>query len=327
MQHTAHVRIAPFVCLALVAIATGCGIVGDKGTAIFHVGNNWQKAVGIAVGSQFAVTAQRNDLTRKALTVASTLPSVTPTATGGFLAAMAGAAQFEARDPATAAAVDTVEFSIVAPAAVSLGAWWSNTASQPTKLAKKFALVQGGRYVGAIVVEDVAGAPLNHAGIGVVTCDHAAVKVTDDYVEATPTTLGATTAVIEVKDAAGAVKATAQYDISVVQTADVAHLSLHAVTMQTGSSAPSDPDKGPNNADPADTSTPKTQLFLLAIDATLADGTPVYGPTVAWSESGNGHLLTKQSNGGNYAVLKSGDTVTVTAALGALSAQVTLTAP
>ena len=137
----------------------------------------------------------------------------------------------------------------------------------------------------------------------------------------------ATTALVAVKNAAGAVQASTTYAIQVVLPADVAHLNLHSATVQSGSSAPSDPDKGPNNPDPADTSTPQTQLYLLAIDATLGDGTPVYGPTVAWSESGANHLLVKQSNGGNYAVLKSGETVTVTAKLGTLSAQVTLAAP
>ncbi len=321
------VRTALFALLALTLLATGCGIVGDKGAAYFHVGNNWQKGVGIAVGAKFNVTAERNDLTRKALTVVSTTAQVVPLATGGFQAVSQGAAQFQATDPATAIAVDTVEFPVAAPAAVALGAAWSNATAQPFKLAAKFALVQGGRYVGAIVVEDATGARLNHAAIGRVTCAGAAVKVTDDYVEATPTTLGATTAVVQVVDAAGAVQATTSYDVQVVLAADVAHLKLNSATLQTGGTAPADPDKGPNNPDPAQTASPKTQIFVLAIAATLADGTPVYGPAVTWSESGNGHLLTKQSNGGNYAVLKSGETVTVTATLGALSAPVTLIAP
>jgi hypothetical protein len=114
----------------------------------------------------------------------------------------------------------------------------------------------------------------------------------------------------------------------VVQPADIASLKLTSATVQSGASAPADPDKGPVNPATGDTTaTAKTQLFLLTTAATLADATPVYGATLAWSESGQGHLLAKQSNGGNYVVLKSGETVTVTAAVGALSAQVVLTAP
>ena len=319
--------VAAWMLLASSSVLTGCGITGDKGAAIFHVGNNWQKGVGIAVGSRFAVSAERNDLTRKPLIVTSTKPTVIPVATGGFQAVTEGGAQFQASD-ALGIAVDTVEFNAVAPGSVALGAWWSNSFGTPVALAQHFALVQGGRYVGAILVRDVAGARLNHAAIAEVTCDLATVKVVDDYVAATPTTLGKTVAKVAVKDAAGATKTTASYNIQVVTPAEVAHLKVNSATVQTGASAPADPDKGPVNPDPADTTTaPKTQLFLLAIDASLADGTPVYGPTVTWTESGTGHLLTKQSNGGNYAVLKSGESVTVTATLGTLTAQIALVAP
>ena len=307
-------------------LASGCGVMGDNGTAYFHVGSNWQKGVGIALGSTFPVTAERSDLSRKALAVNSALPTVVSMPGGKFQAVAAGLAQFKAVDGLSA--VDTVEFNVVAPTAVALGAWWSNATSQPFKLAKKFALVQNGRYVGALVVEDAAGARLNHTGIVQVTCDHALVLVTDDAVEATPTTLGATTALVEVRDAAGAAKASMSYDVVVVAPKDIAQLKLNSATVQSGSSAPVDPDKGPVNPDPAaSSSTAKNQIFLLAIDATLSDGTPVYGPPVAWSESSSGHLLTKQSNGGNYAVLKSGESVTVTATVGTLAAQIVLVAP
>ena len=325
MQNT----LARITLLALALSATGCGIVGDKGAAIFHVGSNWQKAVPIAVGARFAVTAEKNDITRKALSVMSTSPAVISVATGGFQAVTAGGAQFQATDPATAIAVDTVEFTVATPATVALGGWWSNLTGQPATLPKKFGLVQGGRYVGAIVVQDATGTRLNHAGIATVTCEHATLKVTDDYVEATATTLGATTAVVGVNGVTNAPVATATYDIQVVTQADIAKVTLTSALLQTGASAPADPDKGPQNPDPAATTAPTTQLYLLVANATLEDGTPVFGPTLTWTEDGANHLLTKTSNGGNYAVLKSGEKVkvTVAAAQGALSAQVTLTAP
>jgi hypothetical protein len=322
-----HNLIARITLFAFALSAGGCGIVGDKGAAVFHVGNNWQKAVPIAVGARFAVTAEKNDITHKALSVMSTSPAVIPVTTGGFQAVTAGGAQFQATDPATAIAVDTVEFTVASPASVSLGGWWSNLTGQPAMLPKKFGLVQGGRYVGAIVVQDATGTRLNHAGIATVTCEHATLKVTDDYVEATPTTLGATTAVVTVNGVTNAPVASATFDVQVVTAAEITKLTLTSATLQTGTSAPADADKGPVNPDPAATTTPATQLFLLVVNATLQDGTPVFGPTVTWSEDGNSHLLTKTSNGGNYAVLKRGETVTVTAALGALTAQVTVTAP
>ncbi len=314
--------------LASGALLSGCGVAGDKGAAVFHVGNNWQKGVEIAAGSTFAVNAQRNDLTQNALTVKTNLPAVVQLAGGNFQAAVPGLAQFEADDPTTQALVDTVEFNVATPASVALGPPWANMSALPTKLAKNFGLVHGTHYVGAIVVDDVAGARLNHSGIASVNCANLQIKVVDDAVEATPTTLGPCTATVAVQDAAGKVSQSAQYTITVVELTDITGISLTSVSAQNGWTTPADPDKGPVAQSDADAKTAaKSAIFVLSVAAALADATPVYGPTTTWSESGSNHLLAKQSSGGNYAVLKSGETVTVTATVGNLSKDIKLVAP
>lgn len=316
----------------LVAIAalcaTACGVTGDKGLAVFHIGANWQKTVGIAVGSTFAVAAEKNDLTHTALVTSSGLPTVAKMPDGSFQAVQAGAAQFQAQDAVTKALVDTVEFTTATTAAASLGAWWTVSGAGLAKLPKKFALVQGGRYVGGIVLEDSAGARLNHAGVATVTCPGMVPKVTDMYVEVTALNVGPVTATLDVTGAAGAAKISTSYDVVVVTPKDIANLALVSVTTQVGA-APTDPDKAPVPTDSGGNGSAKvvTQWFALVTSMTLADGTPVYGGQVTWSESGIGHLLVKNSSGGNYAHLTTGESVTVTATIGTLVKQVTLTGP
>ncbi len=311
---------------ALFALALGgCGVAGDKGLAIFHVADNWQKNVGIATGSTFPVTATRNDLLRTPLTTTSGLPSVAAMPGGSFQAVQPGPAQFQAMNGATL--VDTVEFTVAKPVAISLGAWWSVSGAQAVKLPTAFALVQGGRYVGGIVLEDATGARLNHAAIAAVTCDHAQVAVVGEYVEATATVLGATTATVALTSGSGAPLQTS-YDVQVVLDSAVADMQLASAQVQNGQSPPADPEKAPVNSDSGGgTTTAQSAIFALSATCALADKTPVYGASVLWSESGSGHLAALKTNGGNYAVLKSGESVTVTATVGALAKQVTLTAP
>lgn len=314
------------VLLALVAAA--CGVTGDKGLAVFHVGANWQKTVGIAVGSTFAVSAEKNDLTHSALLTSSGLPSVAKMPDGSFQAVQAGAAQFQAQDASTKALVDTVEFTVAAAATASLGAWWTVSGAGLAKLPKKFALVQGARYVGGIVVEDSSGARLNHAGIATVTCPGMVPKVTDMYVEVTATNVGPATATLDVTGGAGAAKISTTYDIVVVTPKDIATMTLLSGTTQVGTT-PTDPDKAPvpNDSGGNGRTAVVTQWFSLITSAALADGTPVYGAQAIWTESGTGHLLVKNSSGGNYAHLTKGESVTVTATIGTLSKQVILTGP
>ena len=318
-----RLSLVPLTLLALLAaLLPGCGIAGDRGLAIFHIGENWQKGVPIAVGSTFAVTAEKNDLLRTPLLTSSGLPSVVKMPDGSFQAVQPGLAQFQAQEVVNKTLVDTVEFTTATPVTVSLGAWW-----QGVKLPKKFALVRNGRYVGGLVLEDATGTRLNHAGLVHVTCDHAQINVVGQYVEATPTVLGDTTATVTVTGTTLETK----YTLSVVEATAVAALQLASVAVQTGQSAPADPDKAPVHPDSggtgATTTAAKSQLFLLTTATTLADGTPVYGARVSWSETSAGHVLAKETDGSNYAVLKSGDTVTVTATVGTLSQQVVLTAP
>lgn len=325
-----------FLCtlFALTASLSACGISGDKGVAIFHVGENWTKDVPIASGSTFAVTAEKNDLFHAALLTSSGLPSVARMPDGSFQAVQAGPAQFQAQDPSTKSVVDTVEFTVADPVAISLGAWWANTGNnnQILKLPKKFALVQNGRYVGGIVLEDATGTRLNHAAIAAMECPNVQFKVVGEFVEATATTLGDTQATVHLLGKNAGV--TASYNVMVRSASDVADLHLTSLLVQNGASAPADPEKAPVNSDSgASATTTKSQVYVLSTAATLADGTPIYGATLQWNEVDKngqpttGHLLTKQSNGGNYAVLKSGETVKVTVTIGALSQQVTLTAP
>lgn len=324
-----HLKNSGLVVASLLSVilASACGVAGDKGLAIFHVGENWQKNVSIATGSTFAVTAEKNNLFHQALLASSALATVTQLPDGSFQAVQAGMAQFQALDPASKAVIDTVSFNVADPAVIALGAWWSIGGNQALKLAKKFALVKDGRYVGGIVLEDATGSRLNHAGITAVTCPGAQIKVVGQYVEATATTLGDTTATVTLTSGKGAALQTT-YDVRVVAEADVSTLQLASFAVQNGHSAPADPDKAPISPDSGDAETnQKTQLFGLATTTALADGTPVYGAQIIWTESGTGHLLAKKTGGGNYAVLKSGETVTITATIGTLSKQVVLSAP
>jgi len=308
--------------------ATACGVTGDKGLAVFHVGANWQKTVGIAVGSTFAVSAEKNDLSHSALVTSSGLPSVAKMPDGSFQAVQAGAAQFQAQDASTKNLVDTVEFTIATAATASLGAWWTVSGAGLAKLPKKFALVQGARYLGGIVVEDSGGARLNHAGIASVTCPGMLPKVTDMYVEISATNVGPVTATLDVTGGAGVAKISTAYDVVVVIPKDIATMALLSGASQVGTT-PTDPDKAPvpNDSGGNGSAPVVTQWFALITSAALADGTPVYGAQAIWTESGTGHLLVKNSNGGNYARLTKGEIVTVTATIGTLSKQVTLTGP
>ncbi len=316
-----------WVLLTVLTSLSACGIVGDKGLAEFGVGRNWGKEHAIATGSVFQVTAWRSGVLWQGLQVSATTPAVQKQANGAFKAVAAGAAQFQASD-AAGVAVDTVEYRVADPAAVSLGVVWNTVWDVPTELPTHFALVLNNRYVGAVIVREANAARMNHVGITQATFPGAQVKVLDDYVEATPTTLGTTTATVNALGLDGKVLATHAYQVDVVEASAVAHLTLASFALQTSATVPADPDKGPDAPATGTAPTaPKTQLFALTTVTTLADGTPVYGARAKWTESGTGHLVVKESDGGNYALLKSGESVTVHATVGTLDAEITLQVP
>lgn len=309
------------LALAALLLSQACGVAGDKGAAIFHVGSEWGKDRPIAVGSIFAATAQRNDFLRSTLAVKSENPAVINALAGGSFQALAeGQATLDALDPASQAVVDDVTFTVSKPAAATL-AWWADKWVSPVaKLDEKFAVVKDSRLKVDAALLDAQARPLNHQGIATLTSDHAQITAVGELFDVTPTTLGATTVVLGVKGVDGKEVLTHPYQVTVVTTQDVAKLDMAPpVLFGAGTVAPSDPNAPPPASDKASgeaKAQPTTRVFLLVTDCKLADGTRVYGAKVEWAESGTGHLALKTTDGTNYVVVKPGEKVTVTATVG-----------
>ncbi len=305
----------PLPILMTALLLTGCGVAGDKGAANFHVGKDWTHAQAIALGATFPVTANQTDalLNSHPLLVTSGLPTVVAMPGGSFQAVAAGAAQFQAQDPTTNALVDTLEFTVATPATLGLTPWWSQDAK--SQLPAHFALVQNSPFEAAIRYADSAGASLHHLGMTAPSAGGPGVQVAlnDPYVDVTPTALGATT--LNVQQLTAQPKPlTTSYAVTVVALADVATVQLTA--------QPANPfNPGATTPAPAANQT----WFLLTTACALADGTPVYGVPVTWTESGKTHLFVKTSTDATYALLTHGETVTVTATVGGRQAQAQLT--
>jgi hypothetical protein len=306
------------------ALAQACGVAGDKGAAIFHVGSEWTKERPIAVGSIFAASAQKNDLLRTSLTVKSDTPDIVKALQGGSFQTIAeGTARLQAVEPGSQAMVDEVSFTVSKPAAATL-AWWADKWLSPlAKVDEKFAVVQGSRLKVDAALLDAQTRPLNHLGIATLTSDHAQITAVGELFDVTPTTLGATSVVLGVKGVDGKEVLNHAYQVTVVQTADVAKLDMAPpVLFGAGTPAPTDPNAPPPAADPK--AEVKTRVYLLVTDCKLADGTRVYGAKVEWTESGSGHLALKTTDGTNYVLVKQGEKVKVTATVGTLQKSVDL---
>ena len=308
-----------------------CGVLGEKGAAIFHVGSNWGHDRPIALGSTFAVSAQKNDILRTTLIVKSTTPTIIGLLpSGSFQAVGVGTGTLQALDPGSQAMVDEIDYDVAKPATAAL-AWWGDLFVAPAAtLEPKFAVVQGAKYVVSASLLDANARPLHHANIATLTGPNFTAKPSNsEAFEVTPGVLGPTTATLTVNGLDGKAALTHDYIVTVVAATAVSKITLKAATMTTITStnkptdADSPPSTPPSDAKPDTTS----RWYGLIVQANLADGQRVYGPPVTWTESGTGHLLAKSSNGGNYALLKTGEKVTVTAQVGTLTAQVDLTGP
>lgn len=315
---------------ALALLASACGVVGENGVAVFHVGSDWKPDRPIAVGSVFAVSAQKNDLLKTALTVKSGTPTVINQLSGGSLQAVGeGAATLQALDPSTLAVVDDVIFQVAKPTSAALS-WWGDAWVTPTKkLDEKFAVVRGTRLMTAAVVLDAQARQLHHAGIATLTGENFTVSpAVSELFEVTPTVAGPTTATLTINGVDGKpALAPHVYQVTIVEAADVASLDLlPPVSIASGTATPASPDGPPKPVDESAANS-ASRLYLLVAMTKLADGTRVYGAPLAWTESTPGHILGKTTNGANYVLLKAGETVTVTAQIGALTKQVVVTGP
>lgn len=327
-----HPRTRLHVLPILAILSASCGVLGEKGAAIFQVGSNWGHDRPIALGSTFAVSAQKNNLLRTTLNVKSTTPTVIASLpNGSFQAVGIGSGTLQALEVGSQAMVDEIDYDVAKPATAAL-AWWGDLFVQPTaKLDEKFAVVQGAKYVVSASLLDANSRALHHANIATLTGTNFNAKPSSsELFEVTPTVLGPTTATLTVKGLDGKVAFTPHdYVVRVVTATEVAKITLTAVAMTTitGSNKPTDADAPPATPPSDAKAEPTTRWYGLVVQGRLADGERVYGPPVAWTEATPGHLLSKSSNGGNYALLKAGEKVTVTAQVGALTAQVELTGP
>ena len=315
----------------LAVLCASCGVLGEKGAAIFHVGSNWGHDRPIALGSTFAVSAQKNDLLRTTLNVKSTTPTVIASQpNGSFQAVGTGSGTLQALEVGSQAMVDEIDYDVAKPAAAAL-AWWGDLFVQPTaKLDETFAVVQGAKYVVSASLLDANSRALHHANIANLAGTNLTTKASNsELFEVTPTVLGPTTATLSVKGLDGKVALSHDYAVRVVTATEVTKITLTAVAMTTitGSNKPTDADAPPATPPSDAKAEPTTRWYGLIVQARLADGARVYGPPVTWTESLPGHLLSKSSHGGDYALLKAGEKVTVTAQVGSLSAQVELTGP
>ena len=318
-----------WACVVLVA---GCGVAGNRGAAIFHVGDNWASNRPIAVGSVFAASANRNALVQTQLAVKSATPAVIENLDSGSLRARAvGEATLEASDPVSQALVDTIDFDVAQPAAAALS-WWVDAWVQPTfQIPTKVALVLGSRQLVAVSLLDAKARPLHHKGIATASCDKLQISPVGEMLEITATTAGSCTGTLTVNGVDGKPTLTRSYEVQVVQAPQVAKLDLKAVSVKvvsakpTGTDAPP-PHDGDHGDEQADAAPGKETWWLLSAQATLADGTRVYGVPVSWSEVGGkgGHLLASKSDGGNWLLLQPGEQVTLNATAGTVSASVTV---
>jgi len=314
----------------LVLCCASCGVLGEKGAAIFHVGSNWGHDRPIALGSVFGVSAQKNDLLRTTLNVKSTTPTIlSQLPSGSYQAVATGTGTLQALDPGSQAMVDEIDYDVAKPATAAL-AWWGDIFVKPAAtLEAKFAVVKGVKYVVSASLLDANARPLHHANIATLTGPNFDAKPSNsELFEVTPGVLGATTATLTVNGLDGKPTLTHDYAVTVVEAVSVTAITLKAATMTTitAKNKPTDAD-APPSAPPSDAKPEATSRWYgLFVQANMADQR-VYGAPVSWTETGTGHLLAKNSNGGNYALLKKGEKTTVTAQVGTLTAQVELTGP
>lgn len=309
------------------ALASGCGVAGNRGAAIFHVGNNWAPNRPIALGSVFAASAHKNGLIQTQLQVSSARPSVIENLdTGSLRAKSVGEATLEAKDPVSQALVDSLDFEVAQPSAAAL-AWWVDAWVQPTfQVPDKIALALGSRSLVAVSVLDAKARPLHHMGIASASCDKLKVTPVGELLEVTATTAGTCTGTLAINGLDGKPALSRTYEVQVVDAPQVAKLDLKAASVKVVVAKPTSTDAPPPTPDADAKPTGTGTWWLLSAQASLADGTRIFGVPTQWSEAGGkgGHLLAAKSDGGNWLLLQAGEQVTVTATVGALQAVVTL---
>jgi hypothetical protein len=305
----------------------GCGVAGNRGAAIFHVGANWAPVRPIALGSVFAASAHKNGLIQTQLKVTSAHPTVIENLETGSLRAKAvGEATLEAKDPVSQALVDTLDFEVAQPSSVALAAWIDLWIQPTLQAPDKFALALGSRSLVAVSVLDAKARRLHHMGIAAANCDKLKIAPVGELLEVTATTAGSCTGTLAIHGLDGKPVLSRTYEVQVVDAPQVAKLELKAATVKLLGAKPTATDAPPPTPDADAKPASNGTWWLLSAQAALADGTRVYGAATQWSESGgkSGHLLATKSDGGNWLLLQAGEQVTVTATVGAVQAQATL---
>ncbi len=315
---------------ALTILATACGVAGEKGAAIFHVGSNWQPARPIALGSTFAASAQKNDLLKTNLTVRSADTKVISQLAGGsFRAVGNGVATFEALDPGSQAVVDSVHFEVSTPTVASLS-WPIDKLSSPSSRVddKGFALVTGQHARFDPELADSLGRSQQHASIATMTAtgNVTLTAVAPGY-DVTATALGSATLQLNVAGPDDKTALTKSFAVTIVSPADVASIDVMVTLLGKGTVV--DPNK-PDAPQPAGDAVQTTgdRIYQLVVRAKTAGDLRVYGVPAVWTEVGGGsHLLLKTAYEVNYAVLKAGQKVSFHVQVGALGKDVELTGP
>ena len=312
MQHLNFLKLVVGAGCAFLAV--GCGIAGEKGTALFTVGTAWDPHLPIAVGAKFDVVARKNDITKAKLAVESANPAVF-VATGQadqFEAKGAGAGKFTALATDTKALIDQLEFTAAAPSKLELSYWAERIVDGQASLPETFSLVAGSKLTLRAELTDSGGRLLNHMGL--VKSESAATPVLS---VASPTGVGHDCVAV----AAGASKLTVSasqavarsYQVSVVAANAVADFDLAAspVVLNLGGV-----DKGNATTPPAseEGAAATTTVYFALIRAKDANGGKVFGAAGKWSVAEAGVQLVAFSQGVSevqYLELKKGQKATL----------------
>lgn len=308
--------------IALAALPlTGCGIAGEEGAAKFTVGDYWQPAVPIAVGSHFAVSAKSTQLgSTAALTVSSSDPAVFASEAGGFVAASAGKAWFVAKK-ADDTQVDQLQYEAAAVKTAQLGYWAERLVEPGALLPATFALVRGSKPTLRAFLQASDGRGLNHRELASLTPATPSVLTTAGDGSADFTVSAIAQGSSALTAAAGTISK--EYQVLTAETADIASIEIGYVpiTLDVSKVDRNQPSQPPETSD--DPEAPAAYFAMAR--AKLADGTSVYGTPAQWSVTEGSVELVQFSGGASevqYFTLKPGQTAKLKAVVGSASAEI-----
>lgn len=298
------------LALLLAVVAAGCvQVTGEKGEARFSVGNGWQPATPIALGSVFSVSAETNDLLRKPLTVSSDNPAVFQAeSAGNFRAAGEGQGLFLAKDGE--ALVDQVTYSVAKASVARLHYWADRILKPDATLPDQFAIAAGSNLT--VRVDLVAGQQaLNHRQL-------ATLAAVDKSIVTTSTSDG-----VDVQMNAGAQGGTQvtlgagqglqrSYGVSVLPTAQVADFELAYLPIQLDLALvnKSKPDQPPGEGEAPQQQA--DQVHFAILQAKTADGLRMFGAKGKWTVvDGQVELTFTQASEVQYFQLKAGQKATL----------------